>query len=208
TWWRLSLRPTPVPGSYAVRDFLEEAELNPVKTTYNFRGEGRKRPSIFQPMVDPTLPDVYMYIPPSFVDLAKKKSATYSFKSTARPSPTTLCYKDKNDSNSPFKFLSLTTATFIFDHRSFMFRSAVQRFPSFFFVPKTGPGPGEYEIKGKPPHALRSCFQSNMPRLMPSHTKTPGPGTYWPTRQFPKQPRTIASLGCEHSIFFSNTSGF
>uniref|UniRef100_A0A8D0G574 Sperm-tail PG-rich repeat containing 4 n=1 Tax=Sphenodon punctatus TaxID=8508 RepID=A0A8D0G574_SPHPU len=133
TWWRLSLRPTPVPGSYAVRDFLEEAELNPVKTTYNFRGEGRKRPSIFQPMVDPTLPDVYMYIPPSFVDLAKKKSATYSFKSTARPSPTTLCYKDK---------------------------------------------------------------------------KTPGPGTYWPTRQFPKQPRTIASLGCEHSIFFSNTSGF
>ncbi|KAH0622774.1 hypothetical protein JD844_025430 [Phrynosoma platyrhinos] len=69
---------------------------------------------------------------------------------------------------------------------------------------KEGPGPGEYEIKDSPPIVIRSCFLSKVPRLLPSHTKTPGPGTYWPTRQSPKQPKTIASMGREHTIFFSN----
>ncbi|XP_025041642.1 protein STPG4 isoform X3 [Pelodiscus sinensis] len=168
TWWSLSLRPTPTPGTYVVRDFIEDSQLNPVKPTYNFKGEGRKRVSIFQPTADLTLPDVYTYTPPSFVELADKKPATYSFKNTARKSPSTLCFKDK----------------------------------------KEGPGPGDYEMKGKPPHPVSSCFQSKIPRLQPIRSKIPGPGTYEPTRQFPKQPRTIASLGHEHSIFFSNTFGF
>ncbi|KAF7252326.1 Protein STPG4 [Varanus komodoensis] len=69
---------------------------------------------------------------------------------------------------------------------------------------KEGPGPGEYEIKEKPPVPIRSSFVSQVPRLLSAHTKVPGPGSYWPTRQAPKQPRTIASLGREHTIFFSN----
>ncbi|KAG6924434.1 protein STPG4 [Chelydra serpentina] len=63
-------------------------------------------------------------------------------------------------------------------------------------------------MKGKSPHPVSSCFQSKVPRLQPVRSKIPGPGAYEPTRQFPKQPRTIASLGHEHSIFFSNTFGF
>nr|XP_016847248.1 PREDICTED: uncharacterized protein C2orf61 homolog [Anolis carolinensis] len=89
-----------------------------------------------------------------------------------------------------------------FPVKNYMFRSGVQRFPTF--GPKEGPGPGEYEIKDNPPTAIRSCFISKVPRLLPAHTKIPGPGTYWPTKQSPKQPRTIASLGREHTIFFSN----
>uniref|UniRef100_A0A8C3HUA8 Sperm-tail PG-rich repeat containing 4 n=1 Tax=Chrysemys picta bellii TaxID=8478 RepID=A0A8C3HUA8_CHRPI len=187
TWWSLSLRPTPTPGTYVVRDFIEEAQLNPVKATYNFKGEGRKRFSIFQPTADLTLPDVYTYTPPSFVDLAGKKPATYSFKSTPRKSPSALCFKDKDIDTAPgqYDLFPLPVPTF-----------------------KEGPGPGEYEMKEKTPHPVSSCFQSKVPRLQPVRSKIPGPGAYEPTRQFPKQPRTIASLGHEHSIFFSNTFGF
>lgn len=38
--------------------------------------------------------------------------------------------------------------------------------------------------------------------------KTPGPGAYTASAQFPKQPRTIAKMGREHSLFFNNTIGF
>ncbi|XP_044867033.1 protein STPG4 isoform X2 [Mauremys mutica] len=208
TWWSLLLRPTPTPGTYVVRDFIEEAQLNPVKATYNFKGEGRKRPSIFQPTADLTLPDVYTYIPPSFVDLAGKKPATYSFKSAPRKSPSTLCFKDKDIDTAPGQYDLFPVPVPTFASKQFMFRSAVQRFPTTYFTPKEGPGPGEYEMKEKTPHPVSSCFQSKVPRLQPVRSKIPGPGAYEPTRQFPKQPRTIASLGHEHSIFFSNTFGF
>ncbi|XP_074844499.1 protein STPG4 [Carettochelys insculpta] len=207
-WWRQSLKPTPTPGTYAVRDFIEEAQLNPVKPTYNFKGEGRKSRSIFQPTIDLTLPDVYTYIPPSFVDLAEKKPATYSFKSTARKSPSTLCFKDKAIDIAPGQYTLFPVPVPKFASKQFMFRSAVQRFPTIYFTPKEGPAPGEYETKEKPPHPVSSCFQSKTPRLQPIRSKVPGPGSYEPTRQFPKQPRTIESLGHEHSIFFSNTFGF
>lgn len=38
--------------------------------------------------------------------------------------------------------------------------------------------------------------------------KTPGPGAYAASAQFPRQPRTIAKMGREHSLFFNNTIGF
>ncbi|CAK7297764.1 Protein STPG4 [Vulpes lagopus] len=38
--------------------------------------------------------------------------------------------------------------------------------------------------------------------------KTPGPGAYKSSVQFPKQPPTIAKMGREHSLFFNNTIGF
>ncbi|CAM4540755.1 unnamed protein product, partial [Caretta caretta] len=167
TWWRFSLRPTPTPGTYIVRDFIEEAQLNPVKATYNFKGEGRKRCSIFQRTADLTLPDVYTYIPPSFVDLAGKKPATYSFKSTPRKSPNTLCFKDKDIDTAPGQYNLFPVPVPKFASKQFMFRSAVQRFPTTYFTPKEGPGPGEYEMKGKPLHPVSSCFQSKVPRLQP-----------------------------------------
>uniref|UniRef100_A0A8D0KK34 Sperm-tail PG-rich repeat containing 4 n=1 Tax=Salvator merianae TaxID=96440 RepID=A0A8D0KK34_SALMN len=167
-WFRVSTslhQPTPIPGFYPVRDFLEDAQLNPVKPTYNFKGEGRKRVSLVQRM-HVTYPSTFLYMPPSFVELAGKKLATYSFKNTSRQTPEHSVYKDK--------------------------------------VKKEGPGPAAYQIKESPPTPIRSCFLSRVPRLLPSHSKVPGPGSYWPTKQAPKQPRTIASLGREHTIFFSN----
>ncbi|XP_066467924.1 protein STPG4 [Tiliqua scincoides] len=202
TWWRESLRATPIPGAYPVRDFIEDAQLNPVKATYNFKGEGRKRLSIFQQMPDLTLPDTFTYCPPSFVELAGKKLATYSFKNTSRKSPTTLVYRDKNITTDPGQYDLFPPPVPTFPTKNYMFRSAVQRLP--IFGPKEGPGPGAYEIKETPPIPLRSCFLSKVPRQESAYTKVPGPGSYWPTKQSPKQPRTIASLGREHTIFFSN----
>uniref|UniRef100_A0A8B9LUT1 Si:ch211-93n23.7 n=1 Tax=Astyanax mexicanus TaxID=7994 RepID=A0A8B9LUT1_ASTMX len=38
-WWRQTLKDTPVPGTYNIRDFLEEASLNPLQrqASYCFR---------------------------------------------------------------------------------------------------------------------------------------------------------------------------
>ncbi|XP_006014813.1 protein STPG4 [Alligator sinensis] len=200
--------PTPSPGAYAVRDFLEEAQLNPVKPTYNFKGEGRKRPSIFHPKVDLSILGVYTYMPPSFTDLARKRLATYSFKSTPRKSSNTLNFRDKDIDLAPGQYNLLPPEVPKFSAKQFMFRSAVQRCRSTYFTPKEGPGPGEYEIKKETLHPICSSFQSKVPRLLPIRSKIPGPGAYEPTRHFPEQPRTIESLGKEHSIFFSNTLGF
>ncbi|XP_034283508.1 protein STPG4 isoform X1 [Pantherophis guttatus] len=201
TWWRDSLRPTPIPGSYPVRDFLEEAQLNPVKATYNFKSEGRKRASIYQQLPDLTLPNTFMYYPPSFVELVEKRPATYSFKSTSRQSNYPVS-GDKNISTDPGQYDLFPRPVPTFPTKSYMFRSAVQRHP--IFPLKQGPGPGEYEIKDAQPVPIRSSFISKVPRILPAHTKVPGPGYYWPTKQAPRQPRTIASLGREHTIFFSN----
>ncbi|XP_062827097.1 protein STPG4 isoform X2 [Anolis carolinensis] len=201
-WWRESMRPTPTPGTYSIRDFIQDARLNPVTPTYNFKGEGRKRLSIFQQRQDITLPDSKPYYPPSLMTLLKKTTETYSFKSLPRQSPMFLSYRDKNLNTDPGQYDLFPPPVPTFPVKNYMFRSGVQRFPTF--GPKEGPGPGEYEIKDNPPTAIRSCFISKVPRLLPAHTKIPGPGTYWPTKQSPKQPRTIASLGREHTIFFSN----
>ncbi|XP_059580246.1 protein STPG4 [Alligator mississippiensis] len=235
--------PTPSPGAYAVRDFLEEAQLNPVKPTYNFKGEGRKRPSIFHPKVDLSIPGVYTYMPPSFTDLARKRLATYSFKSTPRKSSNTLNFRDKDIDLAPGQYNLLPPEVPKFSAKTSEFQSTCS---SLIYVPnpksfkshinsdlkssilgveipyslctnflngsltgqKEGPGPGEYEIKKEVLHPICSSFQSKVPRLLPIRSKIPGPGAYEPTRHFPEQPRTIESLGKEHSIFFSNTLGF
>ncbi|KAM6466562.1 protein STPG4 [Liasis olivaceus] len=201
TWWRELLRPTPSPGFYPVRDFLEDAQLNPVKATYNFKSEGRKRASIYEQLPDLTLPNTFMYNPPSFVEMAQKKNATYSFRSTSRQSNYSV-FRDKNINTDPGQYNLFPPPVPTFPTKNYMFRSAVQRLP--IFLPKEGPGPGEYEIKHAQPIPIRSSFMSKVPRLLPVHTKVPGPGYYWPTKQAPQQPRTIASLGREHTIFFSN----
>ncbi|XP_014647792.1 PREDICTED: uncharacterized protein C2orf61 homolog isoform X3 [Ceratotherium simum simum] len=92
--------------------------------------------------------------------------------------------------------------------RSFVFRSSVQRFPTGCFTPREGPGPGHYNLKIPPANSITSCFQSRVPRFLPTCSKTPGPGAYASSAQFPKQPRTIARMGREHCFFFNNTIGF
>uniref|UniRef100_A0A0G2K1I9 Sperm-tail PG-rich repeat containing 4 n=1 Tax=Rattus norvegicus TaxID=10116 RepID=A0A0G2K1I9_RAT len=166
-WWRLTVTNTPIPGTYHLRTFIEEALLNPVSITYNFKNEGRKRiPLVLRN--DPVPTDLPQYSPPDFLELLKKQTASYSFKDKPRADPSTLVEKDKHE----------------------------------------GPGPGDYNLKLPRSGSITSCFRSRVPRFLPVGSKTPGPGAYTCTRQFPRQSSTIAKMGREHSLFFNNTIGF
>ncbi|XP_057647302.1 protein STPG4 [Chionomys nivalis] len=206
-WWRVTLTNTPIPGTYHIKTFIEESLLNPVKATYNFKNEGRKRIPLVQ-RNDPVPTDLPQYKPPDFLELLKKQMASYSFKDQPRPNPTTLVDKDESLQLCPGQYELLPAPVPKSSSRSFVFRSAVQRFPPNYFTPHEGPGPGEYNLKAPPAGSVTSCFRSKVPRFLPVGSKTPGPGAYTASRQFPKQSPTIAKMGREHSLFFNNTIGF
>nr|XP_004660258.2 protein STPG4 [Jaculus jaculus] len=206
-WWRETLTNTPIPGTYHLRTFIEESQLNPVKITYNFKNEGRKKPPLVQ-RNDLVLNDLPQYKPPDILDVLNKQMATYSFKDQPRPSPSMLVDRDKTLQLSPGQYDILPMPVPKHMARSFVFRSAVERFPPNYFTPHEGPGPGQYNLKTPPPNPITSCFRSRVPRFLPNSSKTPGPGAYTSARQFPKQSPTIARMGREHSLFFNNTIGF
>ncbi|XP_028373394.1 protein STPG4 [Phyllostomus discolor] len=205
-WWRSTLTATPVPGTYHLKTFLEESLLNPVSTTYNFKNEGRKKPPLVH-RNNPVLNDLPLYMPPNFLDLLKKQVATYSFKDKPRSSPGTLA-RDQSIQLSPGQYDVLPPPVPKYASRNFVFRSTVQRFPTSYFTPHEGPGPGHYNLNIPSASAVTSCFQSKVPRFLPSCSKTPGPGAYTASAQFPKQPRIIAKMGRQHSLFFDNTISF
>ncbi|XP_036292006.1 protein STPG4 [Pipistrellus kuhlii] len=206
-WWRAALTNTPIPGTYHLKTFLEESQLNPVAATYNFKNEGRKKPPLVQ-RNNPVVTDLPQYMPPDFLDLLKKQAATYSFKDQPRSSPSSLVYKDQSVKLSPGQYNLLPAPVPKYASRSFVFRSTVQRFPTSYFIPREGPGPGHYDLKIPSASSVTSCFQSRVPRFLPACSRTPGPGTYTASAQYPKQPRSIARMGREHSLFFNNTIGF
>ncbi|CAH6778072.1 Stpg4 [Phodopus roborovskii] len=181
-WWRVTLTNTPIPGTYHIKTFIEESLLNPVKATYNFKNEGRKKIPLVQ-RNDPIPTDLPQYKPPDFLELLKKQMASYSFKDQPRPNPSTLVDKDESLQLCPGQYELLP-------------------------APHEGPGPGEYNLKAPPGGSITSCFRSKVPRFLPAGSKTPGPGAYTASRQFPKQSPTIAKMGREHSLFFNNTIGF
>ncbi|XP_062933717.1 protein STPG4 [Cynocephalus volans] len=206
-WWRIALTSTPIPGTYHLKTFIEESLLNPVIATYNFKNEGRKKPPLVQ-RNNPVINDLPLYMPPDFLDLLKKQMASYSFKDKPRPSPSKLVYKDQSLQLSPGQYDVLPTPVPKYASRNFVFRSTVQRLPTSCFTPHEGPGPGHYDLKIPSASSITSCFQSRVPRFLPSCSKTPGPGAYTPSVQFPKQSPTVAKMGREHSLFFNNTIGF
>ncbi|XP_044515403.1 protein STPG4 [Gracilinanus agilis] len=208
TWWRTTLKETPNPGTYTVRDFIQESLSNPVHNTYNFKGQGRNKMCLVEPKRDMTLPDIPKYLPPNFVDLIKKQMASYSFKDTPRQTPNKLCLKDETIDIAPGQYNIGPAPVPKFLARNYVFRSTVERFPTYYFIPKEGPGPGHYDIKVSESHPITSCFQSKVPRFVPLRSKTPGPGTYTGTKEKSTQSRIIAKLGREHSLFFNNTIGF
>ncbi|XP_028621009.1 protein STPG4 [Grammomys surdaster] len=206
-WWRLTVTNTPIPGTYHLRTFIEEALLNPVRITYNFKNEGRKRP----PLVlrnDPVPTDLPQYSPPDFLELLKNQMASYSFKDKPREDPSSLVDKDKSLHLCPGQYEILPAPVPKSPARNFVFRSTVQRFPPNYFTPHEGPGPGDYDLRAPPTGSVTSCFRSKVPRFLPVSSKTPGPGAYTSSRQFPRQSSTIAKMGREHSLFFNNTIGF
>lgn len=55
TFWQ----DTPNPGAYHLRDFIEEADLNPVKKTYGFKSVSRKAPTLGTQRGQVLLPGAY-----------------------------------------------------------------------------------------------------------------------------------------------------
>ncbi|XP_068135822.1 protein STPG4 [Hyperolius riggenbachi] len=204
-WWLYSFRETPIPGTYNLRDFLEEAELRPVQPSYNFKGSGRKKPLNLPGTGDALLPGCYKVL--QFGDLVEKIPLTYSFKNTPR-NAVQLGVKDKDVNIDPWQYNLTTPPVDSHPCKNFMFRSAVKRFPTTYFIPKEGPGPGQYSLKSVPMPSISSSFKSSVPRFRSSYNKTPGPGTYDPTRQLPKQPPTLAKMGRSHGLFFRNSFDF
>uniref|UniRef100_A0A8C9XRI6 Uncharacterized protein n=1 Tax=Sander lucioperca TaxID=283035 RepID=A0A8C9XRI6_SANLU len=92
----LALTDTPIPGVYHIRDFLEEAELNPVRKTYGFKGVGRKAQPLGVRKGDLLLPGAYDYI--DSIQEVLKHQASYSFKNCPRPNIVTLGIRDKTQS--------------------------------------------------------------------------------------------------------------
>ncbi|XP_063118541.1 protein STPG4 isoform X10 [Rattus norvegicus] len=169
--------------------------------------DGRKRiPLVLRN--DPVPTDLPQYSPPDFLELLKKQTASYSFKDKPRADPSTLVEKDKSLHLCPGQYDTLPAPVPKNSARSFVFRSSVQRFPPNYFTPHEGPGPGDYNLKLPRSGSITSCFRSRVPRFLPVGSKTPGPGAYTCTRQFPRQSSTIAKMGREHSLFFNNTIGF
>ncbi|XP_036026396.1 protein STPG4 [Onychomys torridus] len=157
---------TPIPGTYHIKTFIEESLLNPVKATYNFKNEGRKRIPLVQ-RNDPVPTDLPHYKPPDFLELLKKQMASYSFKDRPRANPTTLVDKDESLQLCPGQYEILPAPVSKSASRSFVFRSAVQRFPPNYFTPHEGPGPGEYNLKAPSVGSITSCFRSKVPRFLP-----------------------------------------
>uniref|UniRef100_A0A665TWZ7 Uncharacterized protein n=1 Tax=Echeneis naucrates TaxID=173247 RepID=A0A665TWZ7_ECHNA len=93
SWWTGTLKDTPIPGHYHIRDFVEEAELNPVRKTYGFKGAGRKAQILGSRNGDLLLPGAYDYT--DSIQEVLKQRASYSFKNCPRPHVATLGLRDK-----------------------------------------------------------------------------------------------------------------
>ena len=87
------LQDTPIPGSYHIRDFLEEARLNPVGKTYGFKARGREMQLLYVRKGDLLLPGAYSFTDSTQEALLRKTS--YSFKNCPRPLNYTLGIRDK-----------------------------------------------------------------------------------------------------------------
>ncbi|XP_077148354.1 protein STPG4 isoform X1 [Ranitomeya variabilis] len=204
-WWLYSFRESPCPGTYNVRDFLQDAKLNPVQQTYSFKGQGRKKPLSSAGSGEALLPGCYKFC--KFSDLVEQLPRPSSFRSTSR-SAFLPGVKDKDINTDPCQYNLISPPVDHHDCKHFMFRSTVQRFPTTHFIPREGPGPGDYNLRNISTTSISSSFKSGVPRFRSILSKTPGPGTYDPTRQLPKQPPTVAKMGRMHGIFFRNSFDF
>ncbi|XP_050610846.1 protein STPG4 isoform X1 [Macaca thibetana thibetana] len=237
-WWRIALTNTPIPGTYHLKTFIEESLLNPVIATYNFKNEGRKKPPLVQrnnPVLNDLpqyMPPGFLDLlkkqaatysfkdkprpsPSTLVDkdqslqlspgqynvlpapVPKYASRSRVFRSTVQRFPTTY-FIPGWDFTMLARLVSNSGPQVICPPQP----------PKVLGLQHEGPGPGDYNVKIPPTSSITSCFQSRVPRFLPSRSKTPGPGAYTTLRQFPKQSPTIAKMGREHSLFFNNTIGF
>ncbi|XP_026135154.1 protein STPG4 [Carassius auratus] len=198
-WWRNTIKDYPIPGSYHIRDFIEETELNPVPRTYGFKGPKRNTLMSIVHRGDVLLPGAY-----NFTDSTSEilqRQATYSFKSCPRPDIHTLGLRDKDINLSPGQYDVTEKPVPKSPCKHVMFRSAVQRVS---FLPKEGPAPGHYNPRQSAGVAVTSCFRSTVPRLYSVHSGTPGPGVYEPTWHRGQRLSTDVKVDWAHDLLFRN----
>lgn len=208
SWWRATIKETPVPGAYESGTFIDEMRVRP--NTYRFKTDGRKINP--QPQIgkgESLMPGAYEY-----EDLAAnidRSRSTYAFRDTSRDHKDFLNFgvKDKDVNVSPNaygveKHLQINAEKTPSKHS--MFKSGSQRFPTIHFKPKDGPAPGNYDYNPGPVtvnHTICSSFKSKTPRFPTSHTHVPGPGFY--ARTHKPTAETITRLGRDHGLFFSSS---
>nr|XP_046257828.1 protein STPG4 isoform X1 [Scatophagus argus] len=124
-WWLGTLKDTPIPGFYHIRDFIEEAELNPVRKTYGFKGMGRKAQTLGGRNGDWLLPGAYDHT--SSIQEVLMHQASYSFKNCPRPDIVTLGIRDKHINTSPCDYNVTAKPLEKIPCKHVMFRSTVQR---------------------------------------------------------------------------------
>ncbi|KAI2657604.1 Protein STPG4 [Labeo rohita] len=115
----------PIPGSYHIRDFIEETGLNPIPRTYGFKGPERNTLMSTVRRGDVLLPGAYNFT--DSTNEALRHQATYSFKSCPRPDIHTLGLRDKDINLSPGHYDVTEKPVPKSPCKHMMFRSAVQR---------------------------------------------------------------------------------
>ncbi|CDQ63171.1 unnamed protein product [Oncorhynchus mykiss] len=216
-----TLKDTPIPGSYHIRDFIEEAGLNPVRRTYGFKETPRCRCvrgtcCCREPIASLTPPRRPSNARPPTPLRAAPAQKTTLWVSATRNRPFTMplqCDPETSAqdtlqyhttglaSSLQHLFSSRTTLSLFSPCRHVMFRSAVQRAS---FLPREGPAPGHYNMRTGPTIGVTSCFRSTVPRLHSVRSRTPGPGTYEPSWQMGHRLGTEANMGRAHGLFFRN----
>ena len=199
------MRDTPIPGSYEVRDFIEEIDASKINKTYNFKGLGRKKDPDPWRHGAALMPGLYKKT--DFIQEKEKRPATYSFKSTTRENKHSLVVgiQDKflqASDISPVKYALEYSEVTKTPSKHAAFKSQSSRFPTIYFTPKPGPSPTEYEAKKPSSPHVTSSFKSTTPRFSKPHAlKTPGPGSYTRMDQSP-MPLHIKEVGRYHGVFF------
>ncbi|XP_077438625.1 protein STPG4 isoform X1 [Vanacampus margaritifer] len=184
-------------GMYHIRDFIEEADLNPVKKTYSFKSTDRNRQPLGLQRGDMLLPGAYN-LPDSTQEVLKRQASS-AFKTSPRPNIVTLGIRDKDINTSPCDYNVTVKPVEKMPCKLAMFRSSVQRIT---FPPKEGPAPGVYNLSSKPANGITSCFKSKLPRLHSVNSGTPGPGTYEPHW---KSGDHLSMVDPSFSLLFRNT---
>ncbi|XP_039101846.1 protein STPG4 isoform X2 [Hyaena hyaena] len=194
-----SLREDLGPGSLVVTS-------KPTRKTSSFEREGWWRIALRNTPIPGT------YHLKTFIEesLLNPVIATYNFKNEGRKKPPLVQRNDPvlNDLPlyAPPDFLDLLKK----QGATYSFKDKPRPSPSTLVYKDQheGPGPGHYDLKIPQANSVTSCFQSRVPRFLFTRSKTPGPGAYTSSAQYPKQSPTIAKMGQEHSLFFNNTIGF
>ncbi|XP_030234086.1 protein STPG4 [Gadus morhua] len=198
SWWLETLKDTPIPGHYPIRNFLEEAALNPVRRTYGFKAPGREARNVWPRRGEMLLPGAYNYT--DTIQEGLKRQASCSFRSCPRSHNLTLGIRDKDIKTSPCDNNLMEKPVEKTPCKHVMFRSSVQRIS---FPPKEGPAPGCYNLQAAAPtKGITSSFKSRLPRLHSVHSRTPGPGSYLLPWQLGPHPNIEAMPTPGQGLFF------